>query len=285
MKDHRYPFYLIMFSIFLACGFLVGRKVSSVAQQSLDTQKVDGREITIRNSNRLAYPLPNLDAMMNEMGNNSKDQQLNSANGPAPVQQNILVIGIDKLQSPRPQLESIWLVLYFTDTPHLTLMPIYPAFPANETASNTENIAIEHSYEMSTDHKPSEKLFNTLKDKKFWWNGYLVLDKTAMIKLIDFITHSQGGLSGYPSAAKAIASLPLARENPQDALYEQTRLIQELCNTAAQQPNSSEVSLLDQIISDHVVSDLDLQKIISEWQIRLTQNDHLTCEFPFLNQQ
>jgi hypothetical protein len=285
MKVQRLPIYLIVFSVFLACGFLAGRMISSAAQQSLVTQNPDRQETNIQRPSRLAFPLPNLDALTKDSERTSSKLQSNTDNGQAPIQQNILVIGVDKLQSPRPRLESIWLILYFTDSTHLTLMPIYPAIPVDEIGSTMDNTATEQNFEMGTDHKPSDKLFSTLKDKNIWWNGYLVLDNTAVAELVDFTANARGVLPSYQSGAYAIASLSLIWENPQKALHDQTKLLQELCVATAQLSNIPDVSSLYESITEHVVSDLDLHQLINEWQIRLTQSGRLTCEFPFLNTQ
>lgn len=285
MKDQRIPVYLIVFFIFLSSGFLVGRKISTAAQQSLETQNRGLQEINIQRLNNFDYPLPNLDALKSDFDKISSQEQSNLDNKQAPIQQNILVIGVDKLQSPKPRLESIWLIFYFIDSTHLTLMPIYPGIPLNEIASSMDNSRIEQSFEMGPDRKPSDKLFSTLKDNHFWWNGYLVLDNTAMTKFVDWIGSAPGSLPYYQSGANAIASLPLARENPQGALHDQTELLQDLCSAAAQLSNISDVSSLYELIIPHVVSNLDVHQLINEWQIRLTQRGRLTCEFPFLTPQ
>ena len=105
---------------------------------------------------------------------------------PVTVQRNLLVVSVDHLSAAHPQLENIWLVMYFPGKLDLTFLPLYPD-PGEKPTSQSSPLAA--SFSLDKAGNPSRAFLRQLEDQ-VWWNNFLVIDQTATRALIDLI----GGL-------------------------------------------------------------------------------------------
>lgn len=191
-------------------------------------------------------------------------------------QKNLLVIGIDDLHSHQPQLESIWLVIYLTTSPHLKLLPIYPALL--EGGLQQDGL-LESVFQLDPGLQPDPSFLAGLYARDLWWENYIVLDKTGLAKLIEMV--SGADLEDGPDAGlRVIASLPLARDDPQAALLGQTALLRAMCRLADGSPTTLDLAMAFDILSEHISTDLAPHKAIPFVQKILESGAGLTCEFP-----
>jgi hypothetical protein len=262
--------YFFLLGIFIGLGYWGGKATSVKAREFISIISSGGRV-----DKQLDYPLPT------NITNGSSSQTAQSeiafkAKRPtAPEQENILVIGVSDLAAPEPELESVWMVLYLTDSTHLTLMPIYPPFMPE--ISQSQQLA--KSFRLNGDRQLDEKFIQALRDQDLRWNYTVVMDQVALSAVVDFVRSSGGGGSNLGRAALD------QKASDADTLVEQTRLLQGLCYGVGELPYLPDVSGLYKLIPQHVMTDLPLVEFISAWQIRLAQGSQLSCEFPFLSAQ
>jgi len=205
-----------------------------------------------------------------------------SENKPVP-QNNVLLIGVDDLESPAPRLESVWLILYITQTPHFTLMPIYPNKPpkAGKPASPDSDLA--KLFQGDPQGPPGPDFFSELKARGLWWSGYILIDRQALSEIIEKVSGlSTVGESEDP--AQAVARVPFAGKDPQGAYLMQAEIAQDLCRAAANL-NADHISKIENLFllySRHIQSDIDREQAAAELVGMLVQGSSITCEFPSL---
>jgi hypothetical protein len=209
---------------------------------------------------------------------------------PRQKQRNILLIGINHLESPSPELESVWLILYLPDMPKLTLMPIYPTVGfGNARGQITVDPSLATLFQVGMDSTPDSAFFQYLSQDDIHWDSYVMVDEVALIDLIDFL----GGLeeksdpklaeSGKTSGIQALARLQPTVGNPQKALFSQIQLFQQFCRTASfLNAPPQRIPVLFQTISNHLVTDLEPGQVIADLESMLSSGGEINCEFPFL---
>ena len=197
-------------------------------------------------------------------------------------QRNILLISIDQLTAPKPRLESVWMVLYIPGDPSITLVPI---FPVAGSAPSSQYPDLQNKFELGPDHAPTKKFIEGLKALNLWWDHYLVLDEMAQVELINRlgqITTRNNPVNGL----RAVANLPLAWVNPHGALLAQATLLKEICREVAQvNPDVKwgQSRLLEEM-SDHLMTDMTMAQVQSEWKVMASSEGQLSCSFPTLSQ-
>jgi len=262
--------YLLLLCFFLTFGYWSGKVTSVKAREIFNS-------LWSLNSNTkdVHYPLPQAEEFKDSAQKSNAELDLGTNSYTAPIQQNILVIGVSDLTEERPQLISLWMVLYLTDSAQLTLMPIYPSFvPQNNHADR-----LQKAFRLNTNHTPEKIFLDALRDNNLWWDYYVVMDKYALTSLISFIQDSSQGTKS-PELQTWLSG---GSNDLPTALSDQTLFLQNLCDSATKMPYLPDVTSLYQLLPDHISSDLEIKQFISEWQIRLAQGGRLTCEFPFVN--
>ena len=95
----------------------------------------------------------------------------------------ILLIGVNSIEAPKPQLESLWLVSYLPSDSTLHLLPIFPS--RNGGFSDFEE-KLYRSFDITglSGNSLSENFKNILKENNFWWSGYIIYDHTVLDGII-----------------------------------------------------------------------------------------------------
>ena len=271
MKFIRLP-YLGFFVLFLLFGFWSGRQTTALASQFF------GNNAT-RNTN--FYPIPKKESL-NVLSTNQNFLSVEASEDNKQVQRNILFIGVDEIQSSQPKLEGIWLLLYIEGTSHLTFMPVYPGLETGigDQRGNLEN-AIEKTFQLTQEKQPAPEFLANLRVRSLWWDGFIILDKTALSQLVDNLGGILMNSTDSQNGTKAIGSLPSVGDNPQGALRTQAMLIQGFCYKASQPPEHSDKYRLLERIQGHLVSDIDLEPFLNRW-LAINPGNSIFCEFPSL---
>jgi hypothetical protein len=192
---------------------------------------------------------------------------------PGNGQRNLLVIGVDDLQAPQPRLEGLWLVLYIQGYPQITLLPVYPQPSGQDNGQPV--LSLEEDFHLAPAGEVDPALLDALKARQLWWNHYLVLDGKAVDKIFQWnekVTKGNGGI-------QSVADLPTAREDPDGALDGQHKKFLDLCQ-AVNLSSPEDRSLLIELASEHVVTDLDLKEAADEFRNLISHPQRLVCEFP-----
>lgn len=287
MKNKRMLPALTIFAVFLFTGVWtgqrIGRMMESIQKQNKSSQQ-EAQNILPKDRQAQHQSFAPQSQLTNVMATELK------ALLPARVQRNILVIGVNHLESPSPELEGVWLILYLPDMPRVTLMPIYPSVGRGLNGGQiTTDFALAQNFKLDAQSKPDLAFFEALSKKDIHWDNYLLLDEIALIDLIDFM----GGLEKLPgmnevqpekiTGVQTLAQLQPTIKSPEHALLSQMQIAQRLCRTPFSLGTSDErIPELFDTLGKHLVTDIQPSQVLADLKSMLPAGGNIVCEFPFL---
>ncbi len=283
MKVYHYLAFIFLFTSFFWSGLWVGHKIGApIARQpsktSAQPQTVPGY-LSLPGESWMQTTLPS--ALSTATPSPSPIKPEASARRVS-HQRNILILGVDDLESPAARLESVWMILYLTDTATITLMPIYPSVSTGDGQAPQEDAYLAANFHLTQEGAPERSFFDVLQGWGMWWSGYVLLDKSALTQIVAWLNPL--------NQDRRLESVQIILESPNpsedfNAAYEsQTWLVQRLCDSIRQldQPNALDVSGITALFPSHLRTDLDVSEMIEEWRGMLAQRGGLRCELPFL---
>ncbi len=301
MRPLRYLLFLVFFGAFLLLGLTLGRQLEARSGKSSRPNLAQARHYETRikshpeaielktqpdqPSPSLPEPTPTQAAAVPTPADNLP--ALPPMAGNQPVQQNnILLVGVDDLEAPAPQLESAWLVLYIAQTPHFTLMQIYPGSSFESAGGGSPGVDLASLFQSDPQGSPGPEFFTELKARGLWWSGYIVMDRLALAEAIDLITNlsDAGDDQSLSPGSAAVARVPFAWHDPQGAYRGQVELIQKICTTALhlKPDHIGKLEDLYLLFDRHIMSDIGREKLAAEMVGMLVNENLITCELPFL---
>lgn len=284
-----FPFVLLGLAA-LWIGLWSGRSLASFAGRIASHRELEPARVSKDLPNPVqdpvfagGYPLPN--NIQTPGATPSQRPPLPGSRPPgsaAPTrQENLLIIGVDRLGRSAPTLKSVWLAIYMADRPHFMLLPVYPSqtYPGSDPGPDP---TLPMQFSLTADGAPGAEFQKALKEKELWWTHYLVLDETALALLIDKTGQQPG--QGSSRAEDALGSMPDPGEKPLEALLAQARLTQNLClnSTRLVSGDPTNIARIYEQVRQHISTDVDLDEALVEWAARL-QIGAITCEFPSLS--
>ncbi len=217
----------------------------------------------------------NLNGFVSQLVNPSSAKARANAEELPNHQQNILLVEVDDLGATKPNLESIWLMLYIKNTPKITWMPLYLASSSSGALATAHSIADQ--FQLGKNKTLDGDFETALREQDIWWNGTIITDKQGVEKLLALLKSSP-----KTSETKQNADVEISPTSLLDAsAMEKVAVIQNICHLAS--------SLEDpQVIkkwlgkSANLVTDLPAEEITAQWSAMIGQQTDLTCEFPSL---
>lgn len=193
-------------------------------------------------------------------------------------QQNILVINIDEFDRS-PHLKSVWMLMYFPDSPSVTLLPVFPAPVELDPDSGG---FYEGHFDLSAAGKPTADFLSALMEQNIWWDGYIVLDSVARHALSQSLT---SGAFQIPSAKpKGIfAGFVETLSGKSEDLNQQTTLLAQFCNQVSRHGTQVNLTRALGSIGAHYRTDLNLIRLQQDWHSLLNAKRSLSCDFPYSN--
>jgi hypothetical protein len=302
MRPLRYFPFLALFGAFLFLGLAIGRQLEAQSRKSpgptlAQAHRSEIRPKSFQESTDVAT-LPDQPSSPTPLPTSTQDTAVTTpavaipaltfAEGSQPVQQNnILLIGVDDLEAPAPRLESAWLVLYLAQTPHFTLMQIFPGHTSGAGAASSPGGDLASLFQSGSQGSPGPEFFSELKARGLWWSGYIILDRLALAEAIDLISDLSGANvdQALSPGSAAVARVPFAWHDPQGAYQGQIELIQKLCS-AALNLHTDHIGKLEDyflLFDRHIMSDIGREQLAAEMVGMLVHNNRITCELPFLD--
>ena len=194
------------------------------------------------------------------------------------IQRNILIVGVDHLSLPKPNLVSIWLVLYFPNLPHLTFIPIYPQ--ATIAGLDTSQ-SLSQRFDLNPDKTLDPSFTAVLENLGYWWNNYILIDALSLAEIID---QSGAGLADSSlRGIQAVAGSLSTGANSESSMLRQRDLIAWGC---VQLGTLSQGSILKNLeaINKHIVTDLSAWQLKRESQFLTRSPEEISCEFPTIRE-
>jgi hypothetical protein len=173
-------------------------------------------------------------------------------------QRNLLVIGVDQLNSSQPVLESAWLVLYNPGVPHFSFVPLYPI--QDESHPDFDQ-AIQLAFKVNSDKTPNAAFLHALRSSGAWWDHYVLLDELALAEIID--------LGASPNLPERITGLQLVANSLDvrstgSTLTNQAGLITAVCRGFDYPAIPQDIGAYIAGFSDHLRTDMKPKEILGE---------------------
>lgn len=284
MNTYRIPIILFLFCTFTLSGFLAGRTVIHVAGNYVDDDTLKETASSYNASNeRKSFPIPNLAESLEKQSNITQDTSnppLPSASAEKIIQENILMVLVDDLLNEKPSIQGIWLILYFTDTAHLTFMPIYPDLSNHKQYPNVVK-ELEGALQTQNNSDLIDQILESNLHQQVWWNGYIITDDYALNGWLEIINNQSIKKSNNLLDFNLSAVIPSPQNNPKKALKAEVNILQDFCATASGLTEQPDYSQLVKLVNEHIYTDLDFVYFLSGWATRLNDYGPLSCEFPF----
>jgi hypothetical protein len=100
-------------------------------------------------------------------------------------QRKIIIIHVDRLDTPQPKLVSVWFlsVLFMENTPPIvTFAPIYSIH------GNTQRQqAVERSFSVDRQGTPGEPFWQVMRSNRIEWEGYLLIDDVGVGRVFQWL--------------------------------------------------------------------------------------------------
>jgi hypothetical protein len=113
-------------------------------------------------------------AKSNAGSQNLPDSSPNSNSSEA-SQQNLLIIQIDQIDTPQPNLQSVWLAAYF-QSEHQTVLTFTQLYPSQQ---NKRLSALDKTFPIDQNGALSRQFLRSISAGNIQWNGYLIIDRTG----------------------------------------------------------------------------------------------------------
>ncbi len=176
-----------------------------------------------------------------------------TAGAPGDGQTNLVLLRVDDLSAPQPELISIWIAfLGPADYPGLTVMMLYPNPDAPDQVQS-----LADSFRLGEDKLPVPEFWQELASYKFTWDGYLQADSQAITSITGWINNNQVQLQAQP------ASSPEGYRMIQD---EETTVFRNICSTLGSAEDAAgPVPDWGSIIPQHIRTDLTFEAMMYSW--------------------
>jgi hypothetical protein len=193
-------------------------------------------------------------------------------------QQNILVIGADRIDVPDARLESLWLVIIPQEPAAITLMPLYPA-PAFTGSAAYHN---PHTpFWFNPQDSSSIAQLPPLANQGVWWDETVIVSEMGLVEIVNLL----GGVDlgeGSIDGLKALTGTPAPWEAPQEALARQAALARGLCSQRMSDGSLEIIKRLITLPPAHMQTSLNKFDLITTGTHITSLAEEFDCEFPSL---
>jgi hypothetical protein len=207
-------------------------------------------------------------------------------------QRSILLVIVDDLQLPEPELTSAWLVLYMPSGPGITLMPLFPSPTARDPGSD-EAFFLSFGLDREDDQARLSRGFEDhLKSSQIQWSGYVILDRTAVEAAAASLHRSASlyNLSALPyrslvNSTAAGEQHLLPQEERLNTLLGEANYYKKLCLEASRSESwlgEEALAEVAALIPDHLAVSFDLAGLEAELRLLRSFGRSFSCEIPTL---
>jgi len=196
-------------------------------------------------------------------------------------QRNILLIGVNNIDITKAHLVSLWLVTNLSHDSNLQMFPIFPS--GNETISDFENHLLR-SFKLDNlngNQILGQDFIKLLKENNFWWSGYIVIDHVAAMEILNILGEADEN-GEIISGNQRNHEIPEVSDNPQKAFAIQLAHIRTACQGLSGLSPNPDLQQLLLLSPTHLITDLDLNQLLLEWNILLRNQQTPNCKFPTL---
>jgi hypothetical protein len=188
-------------------------------------------------------------------------------------QHNILLLQVDRIDADQPRLDSVWLMAYYSNSPRVDLLPIYPV---NKPGALERVHNLPDQFVLTPSGEPGEAFWLEMQEINTWWNGFIMMDEMAAQKLSERLVGASVNDQGPTTEG---VHLP---NNPHDPSRTQVGLYQEICLEFSKNSEKAGFYGLYFSLKDHIRSNLKLSQFYGAWRLLSSYGLNLHCNFPSL---
>jgi len=192
-------------------------------------------------------------------------------------QRNLLIVGVDHLNSPEPTLDSVWLLISIPGIESLTLIPIYPTIEGGTTVADT---SLAQIFALTGEKIPKNEFLDRL-GQQIWWDNYLLFDQKGFASMVDTLIKVNDESIDL-DISSILTPFPPAWQDPDSALNHQARLLEIVCLQASKLTQPTEIRNFIDLIKPKIHTDLDWEEASQRWSFERQDQFQFKCEFPTL---
>ena len=191
----------------------------------------------------------------------------------------ILLVIVDKLETPKPDMLGLWLITYFSNEPYTTVIPVYPSSTKSEENFNG---SISDSLQLKNVNGTAqleESFLLKLNEAGLWTSGYILMDLYGFAEAIKI----SGGIDNLSIDSKEkdmIDELSRLFVGTESSLAYQTLLFEQICARFTLMDSLSDLTSLRLLFPEHLSSNLDLDVLMEDWQDFIKSRNGSFCIFP-----
>jgi len=183
-----------------------------------------------------------------------------------------LLVGVDSLDPRTAQLKSLWLATYMPSDPSIRLLPI---LPSKEGINQFIEHPLNRAFELNGVNGRvtlDNGFINYLKENNYWWSGYIVFDETILQKTYLSLNDQSGSNKVVTAAQKSPTNM--------NEISTQVLILQAACQKLSNKLTNPVWSEIESLIPAHIITDMEIQQISSEWENTLASGRGINCIFP-----
>jgi hypothetical protein len=191
---------------------------------------------------------------------------------PDPASQfNVLVIHVDDLQQPDPQLVSVWIIMAaHYDSPYLSFKSLYP-----DPLSLRPPVPLQVLFSLDEQGIPSEAFMKWINDFRINMSGYVILDNSAFEQVGGWLTGEQMEWQNI---------LPRNKGQFQKVFLQEGKLFETICtNISVETMDNRQPLRWSELIPNHFRTDMSFESMAVNWDKIASAAQQPHCEVVGLN--
>jgi hypothetical protein len=187
-------------------------------------------------------------------------------------QESIWLIAVNRLNTATPKIEGIWLL---THIPNFTTVKPLPLIPSGNPQQDSELVK---TFRITSDRQIGPEFWDFLQKKGHLTRDYVVFDEIAAVSIINNL----GGINfqgDHVSGLEALSKIPKIWDDPQGSLLGQVTVMDYTCKSIFSSHSLPDFDKLPIKVSNHIISNLDLDKKAVEWQKKIDSGSYKVCDF------
>ena len=187
---------------------------------------------------------------------------------PANSQQNLLLIHVDNLSNPRPNLISVWVVFFAQhDQTFVSFKALYP-----DPLSPRPIIPVNVFFSLNEDGLPSEAFFKWVRDHDFDWKAHVLIDQDGLEYIADYMNNPELDFI-----------IPRNKDQLQAVWQQEAQIMDRICLQLQSNTPDGQKLEWDALIPQHLRTDLSFEDAILVWNQLHENRPSTQCQVYGLN--
>jgi hypothetical protein len=201
--------------------------------------------------------------------------ELDQANAEPVLDTQVNILLIHAGYPDNPELTSVWWVAIAPHSP-ITLIPVYPSVQMGETEINKITDVFLTNKKGTDLNQLSPTFIKYLQENSIPWDGFLILDHSALEILVNFVGGVKIGES-ILEGKEVIAGVSSLERDPLAAMEFQTELWNSLCQKVIFAGSMDNFQIIQPDMVKHTTVSQGFPITFTTFQTHISKNDVLYC--------